>query len=265
MEEEEEITVHIRSDDRICFESPLVQSIADKIDFLWDESKELLEEFNSSELKEQIDEFDIEEFAENAINQIDDIFDDVSKFKERVIEENLPGEIEVEYRNTLLYLNYDEDYVMKARRKLERVKENKVSDPYKTNYRIIELCDKAIDIRITNFDAYTIKAQALVNLGKYDDAIEAYIHALSIRDDVDVWLAIANVNRLNGEFEDAIDVYGKALLMDRNSFVALKEKACTYFEMGEYKKADRFFKKADSIQNLDDESKAIWDKCLENI
>ena len=51
-----------------------------------------------------------------------------------------------------------------------------------------------------------------------------FINALSIKNDIEVWLSIAKVNRLNGDLDDAINVYDKVLSMDKNSFEAFKGK-----------------------------------------
>ena len=62
MKEDEYIEVKKRSTNKVYFESPLVQSIYDKIDFLREESKAILEEIDSSEFKQQLDNIDLEEF-----------------------------------------------------------------------------------------------------------------------------------------------------------------------------------------------------------
>lgn len=86
----------------------------------------------------------------------------------------------------------------------------------------------------------------MINLEEYDDGIEEFINALSLKDDIGVWLAIANANRLNYEFGDAISVYDKVLSMEEDSFEALKGKAYTYFDWEKYDKSNEFFEKANS-------------------
>ena len=88
---------------------------------------------------------------------------------------------------------------------------------------------------------------------------------MSIEDNIEVWLAIANANRLNYEFGDAISVYDKILNEDKDSFEALKGKAYTYFDWEDFKKADEFFKKANSIEYLDEESMRTWGESLEKL
>ena len=53
----EEIKVNKRRTDKVYFESAFIQSISDKIDFLREESKEILKELDSTEFKQQLDDF----------------------------------------------------------------------------------------------------------------------------------------------------------------------------------------------------------------
>lgn len=262
----EEIKVNRRKTDKVYFESTFIQSISDKIDFFRDKSKVILEELDSSEFKQQLEGMDIEEFSEDTINQIDEIVDEISRFKDDVINsQDIPDSVKEHYRVTQMYLDRDDDYVARAKRKLARMDSNKSTDSYETYFRVIELCDKAIHVNKYNFDAHLLKAQTLVNIKKYDEAIEVYCDALSIKDDIEVWLAIAETNRLNGNLDDAIDVYNKVLSMDNDSFEAFKGKAYTYFDLKDYNKADCFFKKASSINYLDEASEKIWSVCRENL
>lgn len=263
---EDDIKVNKRSADKVVFESKLIQSIYDQIDFLRDESKEILEEIDSSEFKQYLNVFDLEEFSEDTISQIDDILDDISKFKDSIIDvDDFPDDIREQYRNTQAYFNRDGDYLRRAKRKIARLDAEKLTDPYNTYHRVIELCDKAIAVRPDNFDAYFLKGQALANLERYEDAIDEYVTALSFKDDVEVWMAIADANRLNGDFDDAIDVYDSILEKYNNSFEVLKGKALVYFGTGDYAKCDEMFKQANDIVDLDEESSKIWSECLEKL
>lgn len=257
---EEEIKVNKRSNDKIRFESPLIQSISDKIDFLRDESKEILKELDSTEFKQQIDEFDIEEFGQETINNITDIVDDLSQFKNEIInDEDIPDIVKESSKDVKFALNRDEDYVRRAKRRL-------FSEDYDNDVRVIELCDKAIDVNRFNWEAYYIKGIALHNLEKYEEAIEQLIKSLALKEDnINARLYIANSYRLNREFEKAIEVYDSVLKRDENSFDAFKGKAFTYYNSKDYQKADEFFKKANSIKSLDEKSKEVWNVCLEKI
>lgn len=261
-DEWDDIKVNRRKGDKIHFESNLFQQISDGIDFLRDESKEILKQIDSTEFKQNLDEFDIEEFGESTLNQISDIADDLSQFKSELFDsEDIPDFVKESSINAKRALNKDADYVKRAKRRLDRIDSDELVDVYKTNLRAIVLCDKAIEVNKSNHEAYYLKGRALVNLEKYDEAIEEFINSLALKDNPDVRLAIANANRLNKEFNDAINVYGS--VSDVREFEALKGKAYTYYDWQKYGQAQMFFKKANHIEPLDDESKKIWDECLE--
>lgn len=261
----EDIKVNRRKDDKIRFESPFIQSISDGIDYLRGEAKDILSELDSSEFKQNIDEFDIEEFGENTIDQFSDVVDELSRVKSKIIDsEDVPDFVKDSSINAKKALNTDQDYVRRAERRLNRVnKDEKLVDQYKYNIRAIELCDKAVEVNKLNYKAYYIKGLAFINLEKYDEAIDEFINSLALEDTIDARLAIANANRLNKDFNDAINVYDSVL--EENPFEALKGKAYTYYDWMKYGQAQMCFKKASLIEDLDSESQKLWDKCLEKL
>ncbi len=262
----EDIDVNERKTDKIYFESNFIQSVSDKIDYLRSESKDLLKDLDSTEFKQQFDDFDLEQFSEDAIDQIDDFLDDISKFKDLVINpDDVPDDIRQQYRNTQAYLKRDGDYLRRAKRKMARLKSEKLTNEYKVNTRIVELCDKSIAVNSDNFDAYELKARALVNLDKYDEAIDEYVNALAIKDDADVWLEIANLNRITGDFDDALDVYDSVLDKYGMSDEVYRGKAFVYFDTEDYVQCDAMFKKSNDIVTLDEESFKVWSECLEEL
>ncbi len=260
----DDIKVSRRSSDKRYFESTLLQNISDGIDFLREEADDILADLDSTEFKQQIDELDLEEFGEDVLDQIDDVAIELSNAKQELIySDEVPEFIKDYSRNAKVALNRDQDYVRRAKRKLERLNSRKDAvDAINTNHRIIELCDKAIFVNRKNSQAYYLKAMALVNLGDYDEAIEEFITCLALTpDDMDVRLAIANANRLNCDFNDAIDVYNSVLKIDEKCFEALRGKALTYYDWKKYGQASKFFSEANSIYSLDEEDKEIWDSC----
>ena len=243
----EDIEINPRSTDKVFFESSLLQNISDSIDFLKDEATIILRELDDTEFKQKLDEFDLEEFAETTINSIDDTLDDISKFKDDFISsQDIPDDVREFSKTTKAYLNRDETY--------------------DTNMRVIELCDKAIDLNEFNSEAYYVKGKAYINLERYGTAIDEFINVLALdSDDLDARIAIGDANRLSEEYEDAIDVYNSVLKIDNKSFGALQGKALAYSEMGEYKKACNFFKKADQVSNLEGDSRDVWELCMEKL
>lgn len=260
--EDEDIEVNKRRTDKVFFESTLLQQISDGIDFLRDESREILAELDISILED----VDLREFGESTLDQISDIADDLSQFKSEIVDSDDFPQIIKEYSNDAKKaLNRDDDYVRRAQRRLDRQDSSELVDFYKTNARILELCDKAIKVNPSNAEAYYLKGRALVNLDKYPQAIDEYVNSLAIKDDIRVWIAIANANTLNGDYDDAINVYDSVLQKDEKSFDAIKGKALTYYASEDYKMADEEFKKAAAIGSLDSASREIWDECLEKI
>lgn len=263
-ENEEDIKVNRRSTDKVYFESPFVQSVYDSIDFLRDETKNILKDLDSNEFKQSIDEFDIEDFGEKTADHFSDIFDDLSLIRSKIINsDDLPEFVRDYSKNAKMALNRDEIYVRKAERKLNRINsDDELVHQYKVNIRIVELSDKAIAVNRLNWKAYYLKGLALTNLEKYDEAIEEFINSLALNEDnLDARLAIGNVNRLKREFNDALSIYDSVLRIDENSFEALLGKALTYYDWEKYGQACIFFKKADAIKALDEKYRKILDEC----
>ena len=103
------------------------------------------------------------------------------------------------------------------------------------------------------------------NYEKYDDATEELIKSLALNDEnLDAWFDVANSYRLNGEYNESLDVYNTILKRDEKSFKAFKGKALCYVGLEDYQNADNFFKKANSIKSLDDDSQEIWDEIKKN-
>ena len=261
-EEWDDIKVNRRSGDKIYFESPLIQSISDGIDFLREETKDMLEELDSSGFKQELDEFDLKDFGEYAADQISEIADEVSQLKSKIIDpDDIPDFVKESAMDAKRALNRDADYVRIAKRKLWMLDSDKLTDVYRTNIRVIELCDKAIEVNYKNWEAYYVKSQAFINLERYDDAIDELIKSLALNEDnLDAWFDIAESYGLKGEYEGAIEVYDSILKRDDGSFKALKGKAYAYYHLENYQNADEFFNKANSIKSLDEESKQLWDE-----
>jgi len=258
----DDIKVNRRSSDRVCFESNLIQQIYDGIDYLRSEGKDILMELD----KKGIDDFDLEDFGEKTLNQIDDIVDDIDDFREEMDLDDIPEFVKNSSKNAKVALNRDSDYVRKAKRRLKKAEGEDGRRFEKINLKVVKLCDKAVYVNELNFEAYYVKARALVNLKKYDEAIDALISCLSVnRDYVDAWLLIGDVNRLNSDFEDAISIYDRVLEDNEGLFEALVRKARVYCDMGLFAEADDFFKRADAVGCLDDSCVECWEFCKLNL
>ena len=259
----EDIKVSRRKNDKVHFESTFLQNISDSIDYLREEADILLRDLDSSELKQQFDEIDLQEFSEDAVNQIDDVVCDLSDFKDDVVNSRDDLKfLKYSSRNAKMALNRDADYLKRAKRKFRRLDSINNSAYFeKTNLRIIRLCNKAIEVNKLNPEVYLIKGKALMNIEKYDEAIDEFINSLALDDNLNTKIAIGDANRLNKDYEDALDVYDSVLNVSDKFFDALRGKALTYYDMEKFSDADEFFKKADLICTLDERDKELWDNC----
>ena len=267
--DDEDIDVNRRDSQEILFESEIVQTLYNQINFFKDESNKLIEKFDSSDFKKGIDDFDVDEFGQKAFNHVSDVIDDVSKLAEETIPfDDLPDFVEDSALNAKKALNRDSDYIRKAKRKLNMLNsDDELINEGEINKRVVALCDKAIEVNILNSEAYYLKGLALINLEKYDEGIEELINCMALTEDsIDIRLEIANANRLNGEYEDAISVYDSVLERDENSYAALKGKAFTYFDWEKYELCEEFFEKANKqVRYMDDDSLYRWIICYNKL
>lgn len=264
----DDIEVNRRDGEEVLFESELVQSAYNQIKFFRKETNKLIQKLDSKEFKQQMEEFDVDEFSEDVTSQIFLFIDNMYDMAEEAIPfEDIPEFIDESTLNAKRALNRDADYIRKAKRKLQYLNSDaEIYNKDKINMRVIELCDKAIEVNRNNYEAYYLKGIAKINLKNYDEGIDELINAMVIKgDSIDIRLEIANANRLSGEYGDAIDVYDSVLEMRDDSFEAFKGKAYTYFDWEKYNECDMFFEKANLIQSLDEDSMYKWIICCNKL
>ena len=250
------IKVNRRKGDRAVFESSFLQSLSDQLDIFIEDASNVLNEFDTNDFKKQFEDIDVVDIKDQTLDQLSDLKDET--MESLVIDDFLDKTT----KNTRMALNRDKDYLNNAKRKFKSLNSNYRIDYEKTNLRIVQLCDKAIDLNETNPEAYYLKGLALVNLKRYASAIDEFINTLALdENDLDARLAIANSNRLNGEFDDAINVYDSVLKMDNDSFEAYKGKAIVYYDMDDYSNANIINEKANNIESLEDEDLKLWESC----
>ena len=255
----EEVKVNRKEEDKVVFESTVIQSIYDKFDGIRDGSSDILREIDSSDLKANID-----ELREYAFDHMEDVSDDISLLKDEIVDiDAFPETIRYTSREIKIGLNRDEDYIRKAKRRLYRSKKQ-YTNSYNLNMRAIGLCDKAIDLNPKNAEAYYLKGMAYVNLDDYVEAIDCFKYSLSLDNNIETKLKIAAVYRLNEQPIDAIAVYQIILDEDEDCFDAVKGQADAYFYLKIYDKSAEFYEKADSMGHLDSQSRTKWEICKEN-
>jgi len=253
------IKINRRSTDNVFFESAFIQSLSNQVDIFREDALNILREFDSSDLKKQIDDIDLGDITDQTLDQISDLKDETLSGSE------INKILEKRTRDTKIALNRDQDYINNAKRKLKAIENHEKIDYEKTNLRIVELCDKSIRLNNTNPEAYYVKGQAYVNLKQYINAIDEFATSLALdEDNLKPRLAIANANRLNKDFDDAIDVYDSVLKIDSECFEAYEGKAITYYDSKDFTKADEFFTRANAMFELDKKSQKMWDDCKNN-
>ncbi|MBR0057778.1 MAG: tetratricopeptide repeat protein [Methanobrevibacter sp.] len=194
---------------------------------------------------------DTEFFVESIFNQLAEDLDQIKNNALDMLDEmDIEDAIDDFSINSKKALNRDADYINRARKKLNNSGEEE---------RVIYLCKKALLIDDLNWEAYYLKGRALINLKRYDEAINDLINSLALNDDnIDARLYIAKAAHLNGDFNYALQVYDSVLSIDEKSFEALNGKALVYFDKKDFLEADKFFKKACKISVLPEDSKIKW-------
>ena len=125
----EDIKVNKRSSDKVYFESILLQRISDRIDFLRDESKEILQDLDLN----RFEDVDVSELSENTLDQISNIADDASQFRSEILNsEDFPKILKEYSIDAKKALNMDADYVRRAQRKLNNQDSGELVEFYKT-------------------------------------------------------------------------------------------------------------------------------------
>ena len=208
------------------------------------------------------EEFEFYERPEDLIGDVlNQFLDDVDQLKNNAIEYMEEMDIDDVFddftRNSKKALNQDAVYVARARVKLENSGDNQ---------RVVYLCNKALLVDDKNWEAYYLKGRALINLGRYDEAIDELINSLALNEDnLEARKYIAKASRLNGDLDYSLKIYDSILDIDDKYYEAILGKALIYFQLKDYAEADKLFKEANDISPVSGYAKHKWDFCLEKI
>jgi tetratricopeptide (TPR) repeat protein len=99
---------------------------------------------------------------------------------------------------------------------------------------IIQCCDKLIDLNTKGADAWDNKVNALINLNKYDEAVEICDKDLGFRlkNSPEVWNWKGDALRRINKYEDSIKYYNKTLKQDPENEDAWINSAKALFLLG---------------------------------
>ena len=81
----DDIEVNRRDGEEVLFESELVQSAYNQIKFFRKETNKLIQKLDSKEFKQQMEEFDVDEFSEDVTSQIFLFIDNMYDMAEEAI------------------------------------------------------------------------------------------------------------------------------------------------------------------------------------
>jgi len=108
----------------------------------------------------------------------------------------------------------------------------------------VNLISRAISLRPDDPKLYQNLATSLRQVGRYNEAIEAYRKGLAIKEDVPSLIQLANLYWLIGNGNDAEQSLLRALQLDRNSVMALHGIGSIYLQLGFYDRAAEALKRA---------------------
>ena len=115
----------------------------------------------------------------------------------------------------------------------------------------IQAYDKAIEIDPRYADAWNNKGAVLENMGKYDEAIQACDKAIEINPQfADAWnnkgFALENM----GRYDEAMQAYDKVIEIDPQFAYAWNNKGTVFYNFGKYDEAVQAYNKAIEINPL---------------
>lgn len=185
------------------------------------------------ETKKQIDNFDFEEFKQDASKATEDTLKDIQDY------------VDVTTKKSIIKKAYDN---------FEKEKYEKT----------IEYCDRILKDEFLE-DIYLLKAKSIFNLERHDEAINLIFNKLPEVNNIEYVLFLADSYKTLHKFDTSIEYYNHALKIDDGNFKALIGKAYACSEAKYYRLAIEYFKKAGEIEDLNDEDYYSWSDNLCNI
>ena len=126
---------------------------------------------------------------------------------------------------------------------------------------VIKAANEILKLDKLNYEIVLLKGKALMKQNKYNEATEAFIEALAIDDTkIEPLLHIAEINNLQGNIDDAINIYNSIIEKENNNAAALLGLARSYFSKKEYENVNNYYIKIQSIdiELINDEDYYKW-------
>lgn len=176
--------------------------------------------------KKQIDNFDFDEFKQDASKTSGDTISDIHEYVD------------------------------------EKTKQSNIKKAYsnfeKENYeKSIEFCDKVLAEGFVE-DIYLLKAKAIFKLKRHDDAIDLILNKLPEVNNLEYLLFLADSYKTINKADNSIEYYDQVLKIDETNFNALIGKAYVCTKARYYRLAIDSFENADKHGDLTDEDYYNW-------
>ena len=169
---------------------------------------------------------------------------------------------------------FDLDKIKKIAKDVSKEVVNVVEDKYteikaNSNFdegkydEVIRAANDILKLDKFNYEIVLLKGKALMKQNKYDEAIKTFNDASTIDDTkIEPLFHIATINELQGNIDDAIDIYKSIIEKEKLNPTASLGLARNYFTKKEYKKANTYFNTADP---MNDEDYYKWGLSLKEI
>lgn len=182
------------------------------------------------ETKKQIDNFDFEEFKQDASKTTEDTFNDIHDYVDETAKKS---------NIKKAYSNFDKEKYEKT----------------------ILYCDKLLEEEFID-DIYLLKAKAIFNLERHEEAINLIFNKLPDVDNIEYLLFLADSYKTLHKFDTSIEYYNQALNVEENNFNALIGNAYACSKSKYYRLSIEYFEKANEVGELTDGDYCTWSNNL---
>ena len=136
--------------------------------------------------------------------------------------------------------------------------------------RALKFFDYVIRIDDTNPDVWNERGTILNMLGKSEDALISYDKSIALcldnsLDDANMWASKANTLLGLQRYEEAIECYDNALKTDKHNPIILNNKGVALMELDNFKDAIECFNKVLVMYPDNPDAQVLQEVCLDNL
>lgn len=94
---------------------------------------------------------------------------------------------------------------------------------------------------------YKMQGFSMMGIEKFDKAVELFSKSIEIEQNADVYMDLGNAYASMGEYDNAIDAFSKALLLEPDNGEILFDIGCVYLLQERLKKCIEYYNKAEAV------------------